>query len=304
MSHYFKTLTPKHQLLLLFILTISSWTFFTIGGSALGFFLFGSDSLLAPNQLINNPSYLKYFQTIQSIGLFIAPPLIFAWLCYDRPIEELKLNKRAPIALYVLSISIVIVAQPIISFTGIFNSNLELPAFLSDLEQWIIAREKEAQYFTEVFLESNNWNETLINVLLIAVLPALGEELLFRGAMQTTFVRIFKNIHVAIWFSAAIFSAFHIQFLGFLPRFILGILFGYLMIYGRSIWLPILAHFTNNLLAFVLYQAYAETKEGINPIQQSGQEYPNIIWIILSFLGVIILMGWLYKIYKKNKSST
>jgi membrane protease YdiL (CAAX protease family) len=301
MSHYFKTLTPIHQLLLLFILTLCSWVIFSIGGAALGILFFGSDSLIAPNQLLNNPSYLKYFQTIQSFGLFIAPPLTFAWLCYNKPVDELKLNKRTPFSLYFLSISLVIAAQPIISLTGIFNSNLEFPAYLSDFEQWIIEREAQAQQITKVFLESNNGTQTLINILLIAVLPAFGEELLFRGALQSTLVRVFKNIHVAIWFSAAIFSAFHIQFLGFLPRFILGILFGYLMIYGRSIWLPILAHFTNNFLAYVLYQIYTETKEGINPLQQSGQAYPSVIWIILSSIGVIVLVGWLYKYYKSER---
>jgi len=85
-----------------------------------------------------------------------------------------------------------------------------------------------------------------LNILIIAILPAFGEELIFRGVLQKILSDLFRNKHAAVWVTALFFSAVHLQFFGFLPRLILGLAFGYLYLWSGTLWLPIIAHFVNN----------------------------------------------------------
>ena len=92
----------------------------------------------------------------------------------------------------------------------------------------------------------------------MAILPAIGEELLFRGVFQRLLTEWTRNIHWGIILAALLFSFFHFEFYGFLPRFLLGVFFGYLFVWTSSIWVPILAHFTNNFI-IVVYSFYQAT---------------------------------------------
>ena len=67
----------------------------------------------------------------------------------------------------------------------------------------------------------------IVNLLLIAITPAIGEELLFRGVIQGGLQKKLSNPHVAILIASILFSAFHMQFEGFLPRMVLGMVLGY-----------------------------------------------------------------------------
>jgi membrane protease YdiL (CAAX protease family) len=93
----------------------------------------------------------------------------------------------------------------------------------------------------------------MVNLLMIGVIAAVGEELIFRGVLQRLMIGMVKNVHLAVLITAILFSAFHFQFFSFLPRFVLGVVLGYLMYYGRSIWYPILAHFVNNAMGVIYY---------------------------------------------------
>ena len=92
----------------------------------------------------------------------------------------------------------------------------------------------------------------LFNIFLIAFIPAMGEELFFRGALQGA-LRDWKGIKTAIWITAIVFSAIHLQFYGFVPRMLLGAFFGYLIFWSNSIWPAVLAHFVNNVMAVIFY---------------------------------------------------
>jgi membrane protease YdiL (CAAX protease family) len=97
----------------------------------------------------------------------------------------------------------------------------------------------------------------LVGMFVIAVLPAVGEELVFRGIVQRRLYTLVRNPHVAIWTAALAFSAIHVQFFGFFPRLLLGALFGYLYYWSGNLWYPIFAHFVNNgftLLMLYLHQ--------------------------------------------------
>jgi membrane protease YdiL (CAAX protease family) len=130
----------------------------------------------------------------------------------------------------------------------------------------------------------------------IALIPAIGEELLFRGVIQGS---IFKNtnIHVAVLLTSIIFSAFHLQFYGFLPRMVLGILLGYSLAWSGSLWLPVLIHFINNGAAVVF--AWFSGLDQL-PFNQDliGTE-PGDEWIIAS--SFVMTAGAMIIAFSKRK---
>jgi len=143
----------------------------------------------------------------------------------------------------------------------------------------------------------------IYNLLLMALLPALSEETLFRGTLQQMMYKGTSSIstsnnspntkqHVAVWVSAILFSAIHFQFYGFVPRMLLGVLFGYLLLWSGSLWLPILAHFTNNAMAVILYNIYYMQGKNVDEIDALGTGdtlWLGILSIILTALGVYLI---------------
>ena len=294
MKQYFNNISPLSQLFLLILITLSSWLLLSIVATLIAAAFLGPTAITDTASLLSNVGFLKYFQIVQSIGLFIIPPILFGYLTSG----DLLLSVKKQSASFYIFITItpltVLCAQPFISFLGVFNNGLVLPSSLTGLEEWMRDKEIQAMQATEMFLYSKHWGDTLLNVLVIAILPAIGEELLFRGALQRVFTSLFRNKHISVIATAIIFSAIHIQFFGFLPRFLLGVIFGYMMVYTNNIWFPILAHFTNNFMAFVLYQIYRnQPQDTINPLE-ANQDYPHAIWIYLSMAGTILLL-WVFK---------
>jgi hypothetical protein len=127
-----------------------------------------------------------------------------------------------------------------------WNAHLNFPDSLKGFEQWARERENLAESVTKFLTQFSGLNELAIGFFVIAILPAIGEELVFRGMLQPQLYRSSKNIHVAIWTSALMFSAFHLQFFGFVPRMLLGALFGYLYYWSGNLLMPMFAHFVNN----------------------------------------------------------
>jgi membrane protease YdiL (CAAX protease family) len=137
-----------------------------------------------------------------------------------------------------------------------------------------------------------------INVLMMAILPAFGEELLFRGVLQRQFHKIVGNPHMAIMLTAIIFSAIHLQFLGFFSRAILGMLFGYLFYFSRNIWLPIIAHFINNFLALMLILLY-----GIDSMETSMENWVTGPFVLFSITSIAAAAFMVYS-YRNSFQST
>ncbi|HEV7423641.1 MAG TPA: CPBP family intramembrane glutamic endopeptidase, partial [Candidatus Paceibacterota bacterium] len=189
-----------------------------------------------------------------------------------------------------------IVSLPLINYLGELNSRMSLPAFLSGVEKWMKDSENQAAELTKNFLEMHSVSDVVFNVFMIALLPAIGEEFLFRGIIQKIFSEWSKNIHVAVWISAILFSAMHMQFYGFLPRMMLGVLLGYLLVWSGSLWLPIIAHFVNNAAAVIFTYLFREELMSVDP-DKMGTEGEMSTAVI----SVIVLAGLLWLIYRKEK---
>lgn len=195
---------------------------------------------------------LKTMQFIQAIGVFILPPLVLAYLWSEKPFEYLRLDKKTKTfdIIYVFVFMVLII--PFVNLLGDLNQQVELPKALEGIENWMKTSEEQAKILTERLLAVQYIQGLFLNILLIAILPALGEELIFRGALQRI-LHDWKGAIFAIWIAAFIFSAIHVQFYGFVPRLLMGAFFGYLLLWSGNLWLPILAHFTNNVLAVIFY---------------------------------------------------
>ena len=202
---------------------------------------------------------------------------------------------------FLLTVAIMCFAFPLINALALLNESLHLPSFLSGLEEWIRLKESQAMEITVAFLKVDNWSGLLLNILIIGVIPALGEELLFRGVIQKELFSIYGKIHMSIWITAFLFSAMHLQFLGFIPRFLIGGLLGYLFYWSGSIWLPILAHFVNNAGAVIL--SYFINQQSISKeVEHLGAEDGQLSMLVIALLGLLMLL-YLLKTISKPQST-
>lgn len=250
------------------------------------------------NRDISDIHTLKTMQFIQAIGVFILPPLVLSYLWSEKPIEYLRLHKKSKAldVIYVFVFMVLII--PFVNLLGDLNQHMELPKALEGIENWMKTSEKQAQILTEKLLAVKDVQGLFVNILLIAILPALGEELIFRGALQRI-LHEWKGAIFAIWVTAFVFSAIHMQFYGFVPRLLMGAFFGYLLVWSGNLWMPILAHFTNNVLAVIFYY-----------FKNNGYQMPDIdtigtgetIWlgIVSGALGVFGFF-FLKKYFEKQK---
>lgn len=245
----------------------------------------------------NTISALKLMQLFNAVGLFIVPPLLFAKWLKEKPKHYLLMDKQPLSINFVVVPFLMIAAMPIINWMAEINSQMHLPDFLVGLEQWMKAKEDEAAMLTEAFLRMDSVGGLLYNLLLIAIIPAVGEELLFRGAMQNLFSKWFKNVHVGIWLAAILFSAMHGQFFGFFPRMLLGAMFGYLMVWSGSLWVPILAHFVNNGAAVVV--AYFVGTEMLT----EEAETIGAQGVLMAATSLVVCVGMLLWLKKANKAA-
>jgi membrane protease YdiL (CAAX protease family) len=171
---------------------------------------------------------------------------------------------------------------------------MHFPGWLSGMENWMIDKEEKADNLIEMLVESNTFRVMMLNLITIALLPAIAEELIFRGVFQKIFSNIFKSGHVGIWFTAFLFSTIHFQFFGFIPRFILGLVFGYLFFWSGTLWLPVISHFVNN--AFPVILAYIQGMEKINaPIETP-------LWKQALYLPLPIVIIMVILFYFRNKN--
>ena len=153
--------------------------------------------------------------------------------------------------------------------------------------------DRELDQTTKKFLKMSNYSDLLFNILLIAIIPAIGEELVFRGYLQKKISNRISNIHISICITAIIFSAIHFHFQAFIPRFILGLVLGYLFVWSKSIWLPILAHFINNFQALIVSFFTLNKKLEIDHnLENSNIQYTLGLF---SFLSVLMLLFILHE---------
>jgi len=302
----FRGMKPFQQLVFSAFVIIVSFLIFLFISLALAVPVFGLDAVINMPSIndLNNPEslrILKYFQVVQSVGLFIIPPFILGWLFHGNTSEYLGLDNRITLASVVMVTVLIIASQPFINFVGEWNMQMHFPERFSGVENWMKNAEENAALLTEAFLNVETTGGLLFNLFMIALLPAVGEELLFRGVIQKILTNWIKNHHWGIWIAAILFSALHIQFYGFVPRMLLGVIFGYLLVWSGSIWLPVVAHFINN--ASAVTAMYFIEKDMLNPSLENIGSTSESYYIAGISLVVMLSTMWIIKRDKYNSRS-
>jgi hypothetical protein len=299
-----KPFPPYLKGIFLILLVLVSLMLTLLAGMVVAAFIFGPGIIndlmtLSTGELMENLALQRYFQIVGQIGTFFVPALAFAYLTERNGISYLKMDQRPASLTLFLSAAVLFTVLPCISWLATVNENFHLPDFLAGLEHWMRNSEDQAQQLTETFLRDTSLTGLIINLLMIGVLAALGEELLFRGVVQRLLNEWFRNSHFAVWTSAIVFSAFHLQFYGFLPRLILGVMLGYMFVWSRSLWVPVIAHLINNSAAVVLMYLYNRGTISTN-LEEFGSS-DHIAVILFSVLVTAGLMVLLHGIEKKRK---
>lgn len=284
---------PLISLLYLVMLALGGAVVFTIIGGVIGALIYGMpDNLLSGQTDLSDSGslgFMKILQIFSSAGLFLVPPFVLARIESYSPLQWLKLNKPLSIGLILLTVIIMLSGTPLLELTVEINKMMKLPGILKDLEAWMLVKEKQMEVITKQLLVMKNPGDLVLNLFMIAVLPAVSEELFFRGCIQRIFTRWIKSAHAAIWITAIIFSAIHIQFYGFFPRMLLGALFGYLLVWSGNIWYPIVAHFVNNAATVIAAYVYQQQGKSLDELDTAMQ----ISWTMY-LLSAVTITALLY----------
>ncbi|MFC2081350.1 lysostaphin resistance A-like protein [Bacteroidota bacterium] len=235
---------------------------------------------------------MKFLQVLYSIGLFLVPALLAGFLIQKNTWDYLKVNRSVNISLFILVILLMIVSIPWINYLGFLNEKLSLPERWSEWMDRIRQNDENSWELMKSYLATKSIWGLLFNLFMVALIPAVGEELLFRGTLQRIFSEWFRSGHLAVWTTAILFSLMHYQFLGFIPRILLGALFGYLFLWTNNIWMPVLAHFVNNAVAVVYYYLFLQGSLRTDP-EQLGMQGNPILFImgsvILAVMGLMVI---------------
>jgi membrane protease YdiL (CAAX protease family) len=250
-----------------------------------------------------NISVIKFFQIFQSVFMFIIPAILAAWLFSENVFTYLKADRKASVITLLMVLIMLIVAVPMLNEVSVINSRLDLPVWLDWLEKKIRASEDSADRLTTLFLVSDTNMDLAVNFLMIAILPAIGEEFLFRGVLQRLLIDWTKNSHLGVILGAFIFSFIHFQFYGFVPRFLLGLCFGYLMLWSGSIWVPVAGHLINNGMAVIFYH-FTTKPMGETTLDTIGTNDNGNYILYLSVFFTCLLLGMIYKREKREVVSS
>lgn len=236
---------------------------------------------------------IKIGQGINSIFMFVVPPFVYYYLTRkEHQMQDLGFRSLTPPWwLILIGVAVMFVCIPVTTQLTTWNENLSFGKNLTWLEDWIKSMEEIAKAATEKMLNVDTIGGLLLNLVVVALIPAVGEELTFRGVLQQSLTRK-MNPHVAIILSAAIFSFIHFQFYGFLPRMFLGLLLGYMFYITNSLWTSIAMHFANNGTVVVLY--YLANKGIIEDAEHFG-ETDNVWLIVASAVLTVGIVVWSWR---------
>ncbi|MGC6489968.1 MAG: CPBP family intramembrane glutamic endopeptidase [Flavobacteriales bacterium] len=285
MRGHYHSISSNSKVFLFFILLLIG---LFVGNSIglLGSTIFNASSMTDLTSL-QTVKALKFLQAFSAIGIFIIPAFLFSYVT-NFSLSFTNVSRQQ----ILITVVLMLMSMPIINVLAEWNASMHLPSFLSSLEEWMRLAEVQAMRITDSFLNVKTISGVLFNLLIIAVIPAIGEEVLFRGVIQNSLYQKTSNIHLSIWLSAFLFSAMHLQFMGFIPRFLIGGMFGYLFYWSGSIWLPIIAHFVNNAVAVILSFLVLNGQLS-KDVETMGANDGQVSVIIIAFMGLSLLLYFL-----------
>jgi membrane protease YdiL (CAAX protease family) len=299
----------RHAFLTLLLLLVGICIGFIVVGPLVGFLCampFYDGSVLELAEALQDP--LSHPDVRIPIYILQASATIVGLIV--TPIVLLRVSRRRSASLFAIQdfhwtpfllIPLIVVAfMAVNSWFVEWNAGLRFPSFLKDFEEWARTAEQQRAEITEFMTTFESPMELLVALLVIAVIPAIGEEFVFRGLFQNELKGLSGNTHVAIWLAAFLFSAFHIQFFGFVPRLLLGGLFGYLYAWSGSLLIPIFAHFVNNALAVLSLYFYQTGKTDISLESPEAAPWP---YVLAGAIATVLLLAYFKGFYDRQRTT-
>ena len=287
-----------------FLIFVGAFLLILIVGNAIGagivVGLYGLKTLMAISSMnITTPHFLAALWILQITGTTLpifGGAVFFALVIVREPRGYLKTTFKFSWVLLVLVFALMFFSNPVIEYLSNLNQKMILPPFL----KWMRDSEDSAEKLTKVMLKMDTIWDMLADLLAIGLLTAIVEEFMFRGVIQTILFRWTKSVHAAVWITAILFSAFHIEFFGFLPRMMLGVLFGYFVAWSGSIWTAVWAHFINNGSAVVITYLFQHKIIKTSPDDQ--HVFTNAGYLFS--LAFVLFLLYLYQKTAFEKSQT
>ncbi|PSL49387.1 hypothetical protein CLV51_101718 [Chitinophaga niastensis] len=267
--------------------------FFAVYIAALGYItpiMTGRDLAALQNGNLTDPNligYLKITQFFYTIVAYFVPAALFAYLWQPYPMRYIGL-KSAPKGLQIiLALLAMYGALPLAGWLSEWNQTWPVPQAARDMQA-------QAEKLIGVMLQMPTLKDLFINLILVAIVPAIAEELFFRGILQRLLIRSTRKVWLSVFITAILFSAVHGELLGFLPRVVLGFALGAIYVISGNLWLSILAHIMNNGLQIVwmYFFQHGMTKE------DPSKDTP-IAWYFVA-LSIPVTIGLFWALSKKS----
>ena len=254
-----------------------------------------------PSSIENGQALTLLLQSVYSIFAYIVIPLVYVVIMIKAPAKAISPEWKFDLVDVALAAAILFPFLIVNASVIEWNANLHLPEALSSLDAWMHKLEDQMAEQTEFLTQMDGIGDLIMVSFVIAVLPAIGEEIAFRGVLQGLIQRASGNAHIAVWVSAFVFSAIHMQFLGFFPRVMLGALFGYLFVWSGRLWVAMLAHFFNNF--FMVLLVYGQQHSWIEDTTDSPEQMGALATVIaaVALIGLCYIY-WKYHHTRRNKA--
>jgi membrane protease YdiL (CAAX protease family) len=268
---------------------------------ALGFLTFMDDkSDIGMN--LDNPKTIVILKFLQAIGvliIFILPSFLFAIFWTKPKIHYLSITTKPALSTLLIAGTGMLMALPMINWLAEINQRMQFPKAFNGIEVWMKHSEEKATLLTDALTKGDTIDVLILNLIVIALMAAFSEELFFRGILQKVLNENTRNKHIGVWVGAILFSAFHMQFYGFLPRMLMGAYLGYLFLWSGSLWPGIFAHFINNGMAVILI--WFSNRGDINvDADKVGIQENEWIYVVISFVMVAMSLLFIYRKEKKE----
>jgi CAAX protease family protein len=286
----FTALNPWLLLIVTLVVTMVGFQFIgSFIGVALAYLFYPGDqnsfleALFNPMGDYQMRTPLLIMQGVASFIGFIIMPWLLLKFYYKGKLHALSIGKPKPL-LILIAVLITLFFMGVNARFIEWNENFSFPEALSALEEKLKALEDLFAKTTAFITNFDSLGQFFLGVIVVAIIPGIGEEFVFRGLIQNHIYRISKNIHVAIWMGALLFSIFHVQFYGLIPRMFLGAMFGYLYYFSGNIIYPMVAHFFNNGFTLVMLYLFQQDIVDFNI-----EETETLPWSQVIFSAVVTL---------------
>lgn len=303
-----KDSNPALQFVYTLLIFVAAWLVFQVIALLSGALIYkiGFSEIQTVLSDYDNPlfvSFQKYIQAVISTGIFIVGPLVVAFTLSNNIFKFLKVDYFPGGTVTFLVSLVMILSLPMNNYFTYLNNLLDLEGISPSLQNYFEEMEIRAENIYKRFLNVQGIGLLLINILIVAVIPSIGEELLFRGILQKIFIRWTKSTFAGVLITSLTFAFLHLQFLSVLPRFVLGMVLGYMFVWTKSLWMPIIAHFVNNALAVIYYYAIYNGMIG-DGIEHIGQPDYAPVYAMLSIVIVILLLFVIRRIMRDRTIRT